>query len=175
VFDHISDLLLYFTLSALLPFVLFSLVVVFEAWYRKSAAKDTILVIVLLFGVTVIGTCAGFSGGMSRTGVVGNIIPAMFTLLGGLAVYLFGVDTTRGATASLVAGCLAISLFISYAFASQLRNQGDEIREERAFCTKAYSDGNIMGKKEALDAFEVRFRKRCAPLLSMEPGELQQP
>jgi hypothetical protein len=166
--ENIETILFYFVLSALAPFLLFSLVVIFEAWYRKSARRDTILVIVLLFGVTAIGVCAGFAGGLSRTGAVGSIIPAMFTLLGGLTVYLFGVDSTRGAIASLTGACLAISLFFSYAVAAQLRNTGDELREERAFCVKAYSDGNILGKKDALDAFEMRFRRRCKPLLSMD-------
>jgi hypothetical protein len=101
--------------------------------------------------------------------VVGNIIPAMFTLLGGAVIYLFGVDTSRGALASVLGSCLAFSLFISYAVGSQIRNQlGDGYREQEAFCAKAYTDGNIIGKKEALDAFEYRFRKHCDDYLRFD-------
>jgi hypothetical protein len=94
MFYNIKVLLLSFGLSALLPFAFFSMCVIFEAWYWNRAAKDAMLVIVLLFGMAIIGSCAGLSGGMSRVGAVGSIIPAMFTLLGGVVIYLFGVDTT---------------------------------------------------------------------------------
>lgn len=165
--ENIQTLLCYFVMTATAPFLAFSLLVIADGWYNKVAVRNIARVIVLLFGVTAIGTCAGFAGGMSRTGAVGNIIPAALALLGGLAVYLFGVDSTRGAIASITGGCLAVSLFFSYAVGAQLRNWGDDVREERAFCAKAYSDGSILGKKEALDAFEMRFRDRCKQRLPM--------
>ncbi len=66
----------------------------------------------LLFALALIGACAGLAGGMSRAAAVGDIIPAFLGLLGAVAVYLFGVDQSRGVVASFGAAALSISLFV---------------------------------------------------------------
>ncbi|MEZ9723256.1 hypothetical protein AB4354_22115 [Vibrio splendidus] len=129
-------------------------------WKNKELSSLP-LILVLLIGVSVIGACAGFSGGMSRVGVVGAIIPAMFTLLGGFSIYLFGVDTTKGVLSSITSACFALSLFVAYATGSQLRNIGDETRDLRRYCANAYSDPKLLANKESLTVFEEKMGDWC--------------
>jgi hypothetical protein len=122
-------------------------------------------ILVLIMGMSLLGACAGFTGGLSRQAAVGAIVPALFGLLGGLVLYLFGVDRSRGAIASLLAGCLSVSLFLSYSVSAQIRNYDDELRDLRDHCISAYTDSDILSNSQALAAFETRFLPYCRSAL----------
>lgn len=88
--------------------------------------EDRTRVAVLVLGVAVIGAVAGFAGGTSRTGVVGEVIPAALALLGGgLAVYLFGVDLSKGTLASVCAGAFALALGLGYTMGAGTRGPSE--------------------------------------------------
>lgn len=116
---------------------------------------------IILLSLAVIGTCAGLSGGMSRTGAVGSIIPAFLSLLGGLSLYLFGIDRSKGLIASLGAISLAISLFVSYMLGSQFRNVGDDHRNIREHCALAYTNDELLGNETAFSLFRERLGLLC--------------
>ena len=102
---------------------------------------------------------------MSREPTVGTIIPAIIGLFGGVALYLFGVDRSRGAVVSLMAACLSMSVFSAYAVSAQLRGYSDELRDLRDHCVGAYTNAAIIGNPQALKVFEANFLPYCTSAL----------
>jgi hypothetical protein len=86
--------------------------------------------------VGFIGGLAGHLGGSSRVGVVGELVPALFTLLGGFSAYYFG--TKANADGKLLANSAAFLLcfFASYNVASVWRQS----TENWEFCKAVYSN-----------------------------------
>lgn len=118
-------------------------------------------VAVIVLALSMIGACAGLAGGMSRVGAVGTIIPAFLGLLGGLSIYLFGIDNSRGLIASIGAVALSLSLITSYTVASQFRNTGDDHREIRSICASAYKDWQLLSNETAFNRFRARLGTLC--------------
>lgn len=125
--------------------------------------------VTLLGALALVGASAGIAGGMSRTGVVGDIVPAFLGLLGVIAVYLFGVDRSRGVVASLGAVALSLSLVTGYALASQYRNShSSDYREIRTICADAYTNPALISDPDALRAFEEKFKGYCPDVLKWQ-------
>lgn len=127
------------------------------AWQR-AAVKE---VGVILMTLALIGACAGTAGGMSRVGAVGSIIPAFLGLLGGLSIYLFGVDRSKDLIASFGAAAISLSLVVSYTFGAKYRNIGDDHRDIRAVCAKAYTDHELLSNAMAFEKFNERLGELC--------------
>lgn len=124
----------------------------------KEKLSAHLKVALLLFGVALLGVTAGFTGGMSRDGAVGTIIPAALTLIGGLAVYLFGADTTKGSAVSLTAGSFALALFLGYSSSSQIRHDWESASAFRTKCFDTYAKAAALNPDTQLDAL---LRSRC--------------
>jgi hypothetical protein len=135
----------------LVPFVL-------SIYFQRDSWKT---IGVVLISLSAIGACAGMSGGMSRAAAVGDIIPAFLGLLGGVSLYLFGVDRSKGLLASLGAAALSVSLFSGYAIGSQQRNIGDDHRELREICSSAYSNPKLVSSEAAFNRFEEKIGYLC--------------
>lgn len=129
--------------------------------------RDRILqILIVLLVLSIIGACAGLAGGMSRVGAVGSIIPAFLGVLGGLSIYLFGVDRSKGLIASFGAAALSLSLIISYTAGSQFRNIGDDHRDIRSICANAYTDWQLLSSEVAFDKFRERLGNLCDKSMS---------
>lgn len=115
----------------------------------------------LLLALALVGASAGISGGMSRSPAVGEIIPAFLGLLGGVAVYLFGVDQSKGLAASFGAAALAISLLLSYAAGSIFRATPEDHRELRALCAGAYTNADLLKDEGAFTRFRDMMGDWC--------------
>lgn len=149
-----------FCVSTLLGFALpFLLAVAWQRGGRKEIA-------VILAALAVVGACAGTAGGMSRVGAVGSIIPAFLGLLGGLSIYLFGVDRSKGLISSFSAAAIAISLIVSYTVTSQFRNVGDDHRDIRAHCARAYTDAKLLSDAASFAKFRERMGQLCDKAMS---------
>lgn len=135
----------------LVPFTL-------SAIWQKGATKE---VGVILIALSLIGACAGTAGGMSRVGAAGSIIPAFLGLLGGLSIYLFGIDRSKGLIASLGAASIALSLIVSYTLGAKYRNIGDDHRDIRTFCAQAYTDADLLANEAAFEKFRGRMGGLC--------------
>lgn len=158
--SYTSFIIILFFMSV---FVTFFISFLLSLFVENSSMKR---MAVLLIALALIGTCAGFSGGMSRASAVGDIIPAFLGVIGGLSLYLFGIDTSKGLTASVGASALALSLFVSYALSSQVRNIGDDHRDIRTICATAYSNANLLSNDVAFARFEERLKNQCKGSLS---------
>lgn len=115
----------------------------------------------LLLALALVGASAGLAGGMSRSPAVGEIIPAVLSLLGGVAVYLFGVNQSKGLTASFGAAALAISLLLSYAAGSIFRATPEDHREVRGLCAAAYTNADLLKDEAAFTRFREKMGKWC--------------
>ena len=139
-------------LGALMPFII-SLVVQKEKWK---------IIIVMLGALALVGSSAGIAGGISRTAAVGDIVPAFLGLLGGVSIYLFGVDSSKGLAASFGTAALSISLIASYTLASKFRHDASEDqRDIRAICAKAYTNADLLRNEQAYKIFNNQMGKLC--------------
>lgn len=126
-------------------------------------ARDTWRSTMPIFcALALIGSAVGVVGGMSRVGVVGNVVPAVLGLFGMVALYLFGIERSKGVTASIGAAALSISLVASYDITAELRErESDGPREIRTICSKAYTNPDLLANPIALQNFERKFGRYC--------------
>ncbi len=115
----------------------------------------------LLLALALVGACAGIAGGLSRAPVVGDIIPAFLGLLGAVAVYLFGVDTSRGVMASFGAAALAVSLLMGYSAGAERRNTSEDHRNIRMHCVRAYTNAELLRNEVAFQRFSSQMGNLC--------------
>jgi len=141
----------------------FAVPFVIAAIWQRNAIKELAIILITL---SAIGACAGIAGGMSRTGAVGSIIPAFLGLLGGLSIYLFGIDRSKGLIASFGASAVAISLIVAYTMGASYRNLGDDHRDIRTYCAKAYTDSKLLSDEAAFKRFTDRMGKLCNASMS---------
>ncbi|MDN3273460.1 hypothetical protein QWJ07_04335 [Frankia sp. RB7] len=61
--------------------------------------------------IALVGYSVGFLTGISRSPAIGNLLPAVLALIGGLSVYVFGTTTTYKALVGYCVSLLIVSLF----------------------------------------------------------------
>ena len=100
------------TWKALWPLVLFPLVASVAICLAFSA-KPLRASVALVFALSLIGIVTGQITGLSRSGAVGDVLPAVLGLLGGVMIYLIGEHGVRlqGAVIMAVVG-LTINLVV---------------------------------------------------------------
>lgn len=106
--------------AALVFLVAFTLSAPRSATLAKIGGNFATLV---LYGTPAVlcGFVAGYVSGMSRTGVVGNLIPAVLAGLGGLMVYVFGSDTRYKTIVGYCITLFVLSVLIGLEHGSVLR------------------------------------------------------
>lgn len=105
---------------------------------------------VLVGSLAIFGAVAGYAGGLSRAAAVGDIIPAVVGLAGGVAVYLFGVDRSKGTVASVALAAFTIALFLGYAFGSDVRGDNDRNMAIRDACLGLFYDPDTFATADRL-------------------------
>lgn len=116
---------------------------------------------VVLGALALLGAFAGVIGGLSRVAVVGSVLPAVFGLLGGVVIYLFGLEPEKGLMASLGASALAISITIGFISASKSRTKVDNFETLRAACLGVYT--SYSGSTSDQDQMSSLFMKKLGP------------
>jgi hypothetical protein len=79
-------------------------------------------------GVSIIAFFAGFLTGASRSAAIGDLIPALFTLLGGLFVYVFSTSNSHKGVVSFCIVLFSIMLFYGIQDGSTVRETTRELR-----------------------------------------------
>lgn len=136
----LANVALFFSLVLVLPAALF----------RHNKTQDVFSIFVLLVALCVLGAVAGFSGGTSREGVVGDIIPAALALAAGLSIYLFGLDASKGVIASICLIGFASSLLVSYIYGAQIRGDWHFDQGFVDACRDLFMDPRIYESEEML-------------------------
>lgn len=119
--------------------------------------------LILMLSVSILGGVAGYAGGLSRVGVVGEIIPAALSLVGGVVVYVFGVNQSKGATVAVLVTAFALSLFVNYGVSAKLRQPGEKLQQRLEICTKLFADSQLYQNKDVLKLADDRFWNMCGP------------
>lgn len=95
------------------------------AFIQKQTGRQTVFVLVLLFCLSLVGAAAGYSGGLSRSAVVGDIVPAILALIGGVVLYIFGVAQSKTLLPAFGVIALICALILGYSTGSNFRGQID--------------------------------------------------
>ena len=115
------------TWKALWPLVLFPLVASVAICLAFSA-KPLRASVALVFALSLIGIVTGQITGLSRSGAVGDVLPAVLGLLGGIMIYLIGEHGVRLQSAVIMAVVgLTINLVVGIYWGSHSRQlvEGD--------------------------------------------------
>ena len=158
-FRVIASLVAGFVLS-LAPFALVYFVYLFRKknkfdWNLSSSAA----------ALAVLGVCAGFSGGMSRTSVVGEIVPAVFSFAGVASVYLFGVKRIASVFVAVSVMVFATGMFVGFSGGSNLRGLYDEWTNLRDICVQVYTEPSIISDPNTLLIIDQKFGEICPGVL----------
>jgi hypothetical protein len=121
---------------------------------------------ILIFSLAIIGSVSGFAAGLSRVGVVGQLVPSALTLLGGVVVYLFGAEERKGAFASLGAMAFIVALLVNLQAAAKWRESHDLFDKRVAYCTKLYSNADIYDSLSKFERVMAKNKKFCDPTLN---------
>ena len=131
----------------------------------KSINGERLEYFILVLTIAVLGGVAGYAGGLSRIGVVGDVIPAALSLVGGLSIYIFGINKERNVSVALLVVCFALSLFITYALSANLRADGEKYQKIVEYCTKIYGDPAIYKDQQILNLANTVNWDMCGPAI----------
>ncbi|MEP5623326.1 MAG: hypothetical protein ABJP82_12205, partial [Hyphomicrobiales bacterium] len=162
----LNGLYSYFFLSLIVAFCIIGAMQLFR---RNSSLKTRrpfgvrssrylpLLVIVMSF----LGMTVGLTGGWSREGVVGDIIPAVLGVIGGLIVYLFGNRRSKGLVAIPSALAFTVSVFLGFVIGAEIRNPIDRSKAYRDMCLRALSDPKLLSSTDAYCRFMKGAGDHC--------------
>ena len=80
--------------------------------------------------ISIVAFVSGYMTGSSRTGAVGNLVPAALTLFGGLNIYVFGSESRYKAVIAYCVCLFAIVLFFATELGAYERESGRVTRFE---------------------------------------------
>lgn len=120
--------------------------------------------------VSLLGGLTGFSGGISRLGVVGDLIPAALTFLAGTVAYIFGIKENKNAAIPILVISFSCALFLNYSLGSKIRSNYEgkkEINERRLeLCSKVFTSDKILSHDRGYQRASELFYDKCKPLFS---------
>jgi ABC-type multidrug transport system fused ATPase/permease subunit len=112
--------------TALLVSVGISSLATGAAWLLRSGRRRLSFVFLAISAFSILGFVTGEVMGISRESAVGTVVPAVLTLLGGVAVYLVGSKGAEAqANVSAMVLCFAVALLIGSLFGARLRVEYD--------------------------------------------------
>lgn len=115
-----------------------------------------------LFVMALFGGLVGFHGGNSRIGVVGDVIPAVVTLVAGVAAYLFGVSERQpGPLMFPLLGAFVATMFMGYSMGSANRDGATHEALADEQCFKALTDPEILKSDAAFARAQEVFGETC--------------
>lgn len=112
-----------------------------------------------VFMLAVVGGLCGQLGGGSREGVVGELLPALFTLFGGFMAYYLGAKRDRSGKVAVNTLAFVLSFFVLYNVSAIWRQDN----EAWDFCRGLYSNADIDQKDERHDR-ETFWFDYCSPV-----------
>ena len=160
-------------LRAFANFLLVSIVISLLIWIivlltiRDSEERESVVLAAMILTVTLLGCMTGYAGGNSRTGVVGDIIPAVLAFFGALVVYLFGIKSKISPLTPFLVSAFVVSLFIGYGLGAKKRHLFELTEARREVCINVFSDSQVMGNELALKTAVTLFGTRCKNVIDI--------
>lgn len=90
----------------------------------------------ITLSVALIGGFSGYLGGSSRSSAVGDILPAVLTVLGGYIAYIMGESRENSPRVAIYGFTFVLAFFLLYITASVWRQDNEAFE----FCKSVYSD-----------------------------------
>jgi len=133
----------------------------------KKAFKTPVFLALLV--MATFGALVGYSGGNSRDGVVGDLIPAVITFVAGGVTYLVGVrdSDTNPLTLPMVAA-FVLGVFFCYILGAGNRVGFEATSRTRTICTETYSNAGILVDAEAWERMRGIFDQFCERPLRLD-------
>ena len=114
-----------------------------------------------VFILAVVGALCGQLGGGSREGVLGELLPALFTLFGGFMAYYLGSKRDQSGKVAVNSLAFLMSFFVLYNVSAVWRQDN----EAWTFCRDLYSNADIDQKDERQDR-ERFWLGYCKPVFA---------
>lgn len=124
--------------------------------------------LVVFLALSMLGATCGVLGGLSRELAVGSIIAAALGFLGGVVVYLFAADNSKGVIVSVCTVCFSMALFFSYFAGSSLRFKPEAYAFWREACVAKLTDKDVMNDKLIATVVDRSFGGICAQIFNTE-------
>jgi len=154
--------------SILLSILLAGGIVLLGTWWLSKPGDERRSLVVLVLALATVGAIVGYSGGISRTSVVGDIMPAALGLVGAVALYVFGVDRSRGLIAPICAAAFALALGLGYATGSGQRGDNDRRDAWVDTCRTTFTNPAILSDDAAFTRASRAIGQPCARTLADE-------
>lgn len=118
-------------------------------------------VALLLLAFSMLGLVAGYLTGFSRSPAVGAVLPAVLSLVGGLAVFLMEKDARSRTTVSLSVLVFSITLLVGTSWGAIMRQAAEDYAtSEPALKQRALLEAEVREFREALGLRpETDFRR----------------
>ncbi len=113
-----------------------------------------------ILSVSVVGSVAGYIGGLSRIGVAGEIVAASLSLIGGLSVYLLGARRRIQPVVPTATIVFSLTLLGGFASGAAAREPGESIRALEEACLTMFTDPRTT--QERLDLLGADYRNMCS-------------
>lgn len=146
-----------------LPVMVVLLTGLFYLVVRPKTDRVDFIVIVLAF--SMLGIVAGYLTGFSRQPAVGSVLPAVLSLIGGLAVFLVGKDKESRLVVGLSVLAFSLCLAIGTTWGSVMRGTAED-----------YKNSEIYLKQQALIEVQVKeFRESLGLSARNSKNPIQEP
>lgn len=151
--------------SVALVSIAFSLAIYVAARRSIGTEQTARSAIGMLFVIGIFGGLVGFHGGNSRDAVVGELLPAVITLVAGVAAYLFGVsDKKPNAMLFPMVASFIFVVFVTYGMGSANRSSNAYNERWEEFCVSAYA-ADVFATEETFRRAELVFKDSCTDYL----------
>lgn len=164
--SSIKGIASYFFVSFFVSFiVLISIQVLFNKSNFRSRtglkAASSRYIVMLVFAMSLLGTTVGITGGWSREGVVGDVIPAVLGVIGGLSVYLYGNQKSKALVVLPSVVAFTMTIYIGYFIGAEIRNPIERAKAYRDMCFATLSDSKILSSRESYCRFLTGAGEDC--------------
>ena len=158
----------------LLWFVLVTLIAAFSALTLAFVLPrgERIQTFLLFLGLAAIGTTTGITGGLSREAAVGDIMSAVLGLFGGLSIYLFAADRSKGTIVSISTFVFALSVYVGYLEGAGRRNMPESYIFWRNACIEKYVPAITSGDPKVAGFADLSMGKICGAIFKSERDAL---
>ena len=132
-----------------LPITAILFTIVFLVVVRPKSERADFIILILAF--SMLGLVAGYLTGFSRQPAVGAVLPAVLSLIGGLAVFLVGRDKASRTVVGLCVLIFSMNLVLGTGWGAVMRSTAEEYRKSETYLKQqAFIEAQVRDFRESL-------------------------